>query len=90
MYVPALIICCGSPSTSLFILTVTTFTGSATHVAADLFHHGIRRVIMLSVGAVIGAQFGAKIAARIQEAWIVRVLAITLALVGLRIIASVL
>jgi uncharacterized membrane protein YfcA len=95
MYVPALIYLLRFPvhmaiATSLFILTVTTFTGSVTHVAAGLFHHGIRRAIMLSVGAVIGAQVGAMIAARIQENWIVRVLAITLGLVGLRIIASVL
>ena len=30
-------------ATSLFVLTMTAFTGSATHIAAGLFHHGIRR-----------------------------------------------
>ena len=95
MYVPALISLLRFPVqtatvTSLFILTVTTFTGSATHVAAGLFHGGMRRAIMLSFGAVVGAQVGVKIAARIKDYWIVRVLAITLGLVGLRIIVSAL
>ena len=46
LYVPALVYLLRFPvhistATSLFILTITAFTGTATHVAAGMFHHGI-------------------------------------------------
>jgi uncharacterized membrane protein YfcA len=53
LYVPALVYFLKFPvhtatATSIFILTITALTGSVTHVAAGLFHHGIRRAIGLS------------------------------------------
>ncbi|HET9884144.1 MAG TPA: hypothetical protein VFS81_20495, partial [Candidatus Binatia bacterium] len=47
-------------ATLLFVLTITAFAGSVTHVAAGLFQHGFRRVIALSIGAIIGAQLAAR------------------------------
>ena len=93
LYVPALVYLLEFPvhiatATSLFVLTITAFTGSATHVAAGLFHHGIRRAIALAIGAVIGAQLGAKLSERIHGDWIIRSLAIALGLVGLRLVTS--
>jgi uncharacterized membrane protein YfcA len=92
LYVPALVYLLRFPvhtatATSMFVLTITAFTGSATHVAAGLFHHGIRRALALSIGAVLGAQVGAKLSQRIHGDWIIRSLAIALGLVGLRLIA---
>ncbi len=43
-------------------------------------------VIALGVGAVIGAQFGAKLSTRTSPIWIIRGLAIVLILVGVRLI----
>jgi uncharacterized membrane protein YfcA len=91
-YVPALVYLLKFPvhiatATSLFVLTITALTGSATHVAAGLFHHGIRRGLALSMGAVLGAQVGAKLSQRIHGDWIIRSLAIALGLVGVRLIA---
>ena len=65
LYVPALVYLLRFPihiatATSLFVLTITAFTGSVTHVAAGLFQHGFRRVIALSIGAIIGAQLAAR------------------------------
>jgi uncharacterized protein len=90
--VPALVYFLGFPvhvatATSLFVLTITAFAGSATHLAAGLFDQGIRRAIALSIGAVIGAQIGAKLSDRIHGEWIIRSLAGVLGLLGLRLLA---
>ena len=95
LYVPAFIFFLGFPvhtatATSLFLLAITAFAGSATHLAAGLFQHGINRALALSAGAVFGAQAGAKLSQRIHGDWIVRSLAIALGLVGLRLTASAL
>ncbi|MGH7853602.1 MAG: sulfite exporter TauE/SafE family protein [Candidatus Binatia bacterium] len=92
LYVPTLVYLLGFPvhaatATSLFVLTITSFTGTATHVAAGLFQHGIRRTIALSVGAIAGAQLAAMLSQRIRADWILRSLALALGLVGLRIVA---
>jgi len=92
LYVPALVYLLHFPvhiatATSLFILTITAFAGSATHVAAGLFHHGVRRAIALSIGAILGAQVGAWLSHRFHGDWIIRGLAIALGLAGLRLIA---
>jgi uncharacterized protein len=92
LYVPALVYFLGFPvhiatATSLFVFTITAFTGSATHFAAGLFHEGIRRAMGLSVGAVIGAQIGAKLSDRIHGGWIMRSLAVALGLLGIRLLA---
>jgi hypothetical protein len=91
LYVPALVHLLRFPvhnatATSLFILTITAFAGSATHVASGLFHHGIRRAILLAIGAILGAQIGAALSHRLRGDWIIRGLALALALVGLRLL----
>lgn len=93
LYVPALVYLLRFPvhiatATSLFVLTITAFTGSATHIVAGLFHHGVRRAIALSIGAILGAQLAARLSQRIHGDWIIRSLAIALGLVGLRLIIS--
>lgn len=95
LYVPALVYLLRFPihiatATSLFVLTITAFAGSATHVAAGLFHHGIRRTVVLSIGAILGAQISARLSHRIGGDWIIRSLAVALGLVGLRLVASAL
>jgi uncharacterized membrane protein YfcA len=95
LYVPALVYLLRFPihiatATSLFVLTITAFTGSATHIAAGFFHHGIRRAIGLSIGAILGAQFAARLSQHIHGDWIIRSLAVALGLVGVRLVVSVL
>ena len=93
LYVPALVYLLRFPvhvatATSLFVLTITALAGSATHVAAGFFHHGIRRAIALSIGAILGAQISARLSQRIGGDWIIRSLAIALGLVGMRLVAA--
>jgi uncharacterized membrane protein YfcA len=94
LYVPALMHLLHYPvhnatATSVFILTITAFTGSATHVALGLFHHGIRRAILLAIGAIFGAQIGASLSHRLHGDWIIRGLALALTLVGLRLLFNI-
>jgi uncharacterized membrane protein YfcA len=91
LYVPALVHVLRFPvhtatATSLFILTITALAGTVTHISTGLFHHGIRRAIVLSIGAIVGAQIGAKLSQRIHGDWIIRSLAVALALIGMRFI----
>lgn len=93
LYVPALVYLLRFPihiatATSLFVLTITAFTGSVTHIAAGLFHHGIRRAIGLSIGAILGAQVAARLFRHIRGDWIIRSLAVALGLVGLRLVIA--
>ncbi len=75
-------------ATSLYVLTINALAGTTTHIAAGLFHHGLRRALALSLGAVLGAQAGAKLSQRIHGDWIIRSLAVALGLVGGRLIAT--
>jgi uncharacterized membrane protein YfcA len=95
LYVPALVYLLHFPvhiatATSLFVLSITSLTGSVTHIAAGMFHDGLRRAVALSVGAIIGAQVGAKLSRRLRGDWIIRSLAIALAAVGLRLVLAAL
>lgn len=73
-------------ATSQFIVAVMAFAGSATHVAAGLFHRGVRRTVALAIGVVMGAQLGAWVSEHVHGNWIIRSLAIVLGFVGLRLI----
>jgi uncharacterized membrane protein YfcA len=74
----------------LFILTITAFTGSVTHVVAGFFHHGIRQAVALSIGAILGAQLAARLLSyHMHGDWIIRSVAVALGLVGLRLVAKV-
>src|SRR5262245_38560677 len=91
LYVPALVYGLAFPirtatATSLFVLTITSFTGLATHIAAAHYHHGMRRAFVLSIGAILGAQAGAKLSQHIRGDWILRGLALALGLVGLKLL----
>jgi uncharacterized membrane protein YfcA len=93
LYVPALVYLSEFPvhvatATSLFVLTITALTGSATHIAAGLFHHGARRAIALAIGATLGAQLGARLSQHMHGDWIIRSLAVALGLVGIRLVVA--
>ncbi|MDQ6858209.1 MAG: sulfite exporter TauE/SafE family protein [Chloroflexota bacterium] len=93
IHVPALIAVLGFPvhiatATSQFVLAIMATVGTATHVAAGDLEGLWPRVIYLAIGAVIGAQAGARLSSRVRGAVIVRVLAGALVIVALRLAAQ--
>ena len=75
-------------ATSQFVLAVMALTGTLVHIVNGVFVSGIRRTLLLALGVVIGAQFGAALSNRIGGKMIIRGLAVGLACVGLRLILS--
>jgi len=91
VHVPALVHLLSFPvhsatATSHFILAITAGTGTAVHVLTGAFHHGVRRMLVLGIGVIVGAPLGARLSRRLHGMWIMRSLAVALALAGLRLI----
>lgn len=89
IHVPALIFLFGFPAhistaTSHYILVISAFVGSISH----LVQGDIRWIPMigLSIGVIPGAQVGAQLSRRLHGKWIIRGLALALAVVGLRLL----
>lgn len=75
-------------ATSHFLVAVTTFAAIVTHLVAGTFTSDVGKAMVLSAGAVIGAQFGARLSHRVTGVLIVRLLAAGLALVALRLLIA--
>jgi uncharacterized membrane protein YfcA len=73
-------------ATSQFILAISAFTGSVTHILSGIFQRGLRRTIALAVGVILGAQVGARSSERLNDQWIIRGLAVALIVAGTRLI----
>ena len=76
-------------ATSHFTVAVTTFSAIDTHLVDRTFitsDFGV--ALVLSAGAVIGAQFGAHFSQRVSGLLIVRLLALGLAIVALRLLIA--
>jgi len=93
IHVPALTQVLGFPAhiataTSHFMVAITTLAAVITHIVSDTFGGDIGRAVVLSAGAVIGAQFGARLSQRVTGKLIVRLLGIGLAIVALRLLVA--
>jgi uncharacterized membrane protein YfcA len=75
-------------ATSHFTVAITTLSAVGTHLAAGTYATEIGRVVVLSAGAVVGAQFGARLSQRVTGVLIVRLLAAGLAIVALRLLIA--
>ena len=73
-------------ATSHFVLAVMALAGTGVHVATGTFVHGVHRTLALGAGVVLGAQLGARLSGRLRGPWIIRGLALALALVGIRVL----
>jgi len=96
IHVPALVRLLDFPvhiatATSHFILAIMALAGTIVHIAAGSFSEGgVHRTLLLGAGALVGAQAGAALAARVHGKWIIRALAAALALAGIRILVMAL
>ncbi len=73
-------------ATSHMILTGIALAGTIVHVWTGDFSQGYWRTIFLAIGVVVGAQLGAELSNRLRGAWIVRLLAVALGFVGVRVL----
>jgi len=93
IHVPALVQLLGFPvhiatATSHFVLAITALVGTLTHAAAGDFQQGdvVATTLLLAGGVIVGAQIGARLSRFLRGAWIIRLLAIALAMVGARLV----
>ncbi|MFA5307921.1 MAG: sulfite exporter TauE/SafE family protein [Dehalococcoidales bacterium] len=75
-------------ATSHFMVAITTFSAIDTHLIARTFTGDFGVAAVLSGGAVVGAQFGARLSQKVSGVLIVRLLAGGLAIVALRLLIS--
>jgi len=89
IHVPFLIVVLGLPvhvatATSLFVLSISAGVGAATFLT--LGHVDLPTTALMGAGIFVGAQLGARVSLKISGAVIRQILAIALALVGIRMI----
>jgi uncharacterized protein len=94
IHVPALCYLLGFPvhiatATSHFILAIMALTGTVVHIITGTFAQGAHLTTALAIGVVLGAQIGARLSEKVRGGWIIRGLAMALALVGIRILSVV-
>jgi uncharacterized protein len=75
-------------ATSHFVVAITTFSAVITHIFTGAYAHGVRRALVLSAGAIIGAQFGARLSQRVPGILVVRLLAGGLVIVAIRLLIT--
>jgi uncharacterized membrane protein YfcA len=74
-------------ATSHFVLTFMALTATITHFAVGELQLRLATTMYLAVGVMMGAPVGASVSAKIRGSIIVRLLALALCLVGLRLLA---
>ena len=75
-------------ATSHAVLAVMAGAGTATHIVQGAFDGVLFRTLFLAAGIVAGAQVGASLSARVRAKWLLRLLALALLVVGLRLLIS--
>lgn len=75
-------------ATAQFALLFTSAAGALTHLVQGAYQPFVRLTIELAVGVVIGAQVGAALSRRVASTVIIRLLAVGLGLVGLRLLLA--
>ncbi len=63
-------------------------TGTIVHLATGALRGGMSRTVALGVGVLVGAQLGAKLSSRIHGTWILRLLALALVSLAVRLIVG--
>ncbi|MEO8514247.1 MAG: sulfite exporter TauE/SafE family protein [Ignavibacteria bacterium] len=91
IHVPAMVNLLNFPvhiatATSHFILAIMAFAGTITHIIDGSFTwESAAKTIYLAIGVIFGAQLGAKLSKKIKGNLIIKVLALALCIVGVRI-----
>jgi uncharacterized membrane protein YfcA len=72
-------------ATSHFTLAIMAMAGTIVHIYEGNLSGQWSIILMLAIGVIAGAQIGARISQRFKSTWIIKFLAISLAIVGIRI-----
>jgi len=77
-------------ATSHFILAIMATVSVLVHFFEGNYHNPLitKMVIGLAIGVIPGAQMGAYLSRKINEKWIIKALAVSIGLVGLKILVS--
>ncbi len=75
-------------ATSHFVLAILALVGSLVNLFSGHLTGGFSRLVSISLGVMIGAQWGAILSRFIHGQWIIRILALALAFVGIRILVT--
>lgn len=73
-------------ATSQLVLAILSLAATIAHVALGAFQTGIDRTMFLAVGVMMGAPIGAMLSSRVRGSVIVKLLALGLGLVGMRLL----
>jgi uncharacterized protein len=73
-------------ATSQFILAIMTIVGVLVHVISGTWHRDVMKILFLALGVVPGSQIGVFLSSRIKGIVIIRILAIALACVAVRLL----
>lgn len=74
--------------TSQFMVLLSAVAGVATHVWTGHFHIGLAPVALLGAGALLGAQAGAFLSSRVSSGGLVRLMAVALLTVGVKLLVA--
>ena len=77
-------------ATSHFVLAVTTLVATVIHVSNGTLDGHFTTILWIAIGAVAGAQAGAKASTVMKGSWILQALAAGLSLIGIRILLPLL
>lgn len=72
-------------ATSHFVLAIMATVGTGVHLAAGDLTGLLGQTVILGIGAVLGAQLGARLSSHVHGVLIVRILAVSLVFVGVRL-----
>jgi uncharacterized protein len=91
IHVPALTYALNFPvhvatATSHFVLSMTTLVASIIHYVNGTLDGQFQTILWIGLGAIAGAQAGAKISSRMKGSWILRALGAGLGLIGIRVL----
>ena len=73
-------------ATSHFVLAVTTAVATVIHVSNGTLDGHFTTILWIAIGAIAGAQAGAKASTVMKGSWILQALAAGLSLIGIRIL----
>jgi len=73
-------------ATSHFVLSITTLVATLIHFRNGALRGEYGTILWISIGAIAGAQAGAKLSNEVRGQWILRLLAAGLSVIGIRIL----